>query len=241
MTTLITGMPNMPDRCLIRALVGPLLVLAALLLGGCGGIKGQGYLFTEGGKPLRLNEEVTLTQGHMKLVFDPEPGLWSRLRLHNERVDFSTPVDDEAYAGNGFFLRSQDSGLAYDIRASWREERGPLTERDSQEACTTEGYCRKQVVRLVCYRKSYRPGTERYEEHLDDDNCVQEPMYVTDYFPDCPGTRQVRTRNRQYQLLVSVDFLEPRAERPPVAVFDGQSRPRERELKVLSEGRCLIR
>ena len=125
-------------------------------------IKGQGYLLTEGGKALRLNEEVTLTQGHMSLVFDPKPGLWSRLRLHNERVDFSTPVNDEAYAGNGFFLRSQDNGLAYDIRASWREGRGLLTERDNREGCTTAGYCRKQVARLVCGRKSYRPGTERY-------------------------------------------------------------------------------
>lgn len=231
----------MPDRTLLRALSGPLLLLAALLLGGCGGGKGQGYLFTEGGKSLRLNEEVTLTQGHMNLVFDAEPGLWSRLRLYNERVDFSTPVASEAYAGNGFLLRSQDSGLAYDIRASWREERGLLTERDNREDCTTAGYCRKQVARLVCDRKSYRPGTERYEEHLDDANCVQEPVYVTDYFPDCPGTRQVRTRNRQYQLLVRVDFLQPRTERSPVAVFDGQTRPRERELEVLSEGRCLIR
>ena len=147
----------MPTRTLIC-----LMALAALLLSGCGGIKGQGYLFTEGGKPLRLNEDVTLTQGHMSLVFDAEPGFWSRLRLHNERVDFSTPVNDEAYAGNGFFLRSQDSGLAYDIRASWREERGLLTERDNRENCTTAGYCRKQVARLVCDRKSYRPGTERY-------------------------------------------------------------------------------
>ena len=64
---------------------------------------------------------------------------------------------------------------------------------------------------------------------------------MTDYFPDCPGTWQVRTRNRQYQLLVRVDFLQSKAERPPVAVFDGQPRPRERELEVLSEGRCLIR
>ena len=122
----------MPTRTIIRALAGPLLALAALLLSGCGGIKGQGYLFTEGGKPLRLNDEVTLTQGHMSLVFDAEPGLWSRLRLHNERVDFSVPVNDEAYAGNGFFLRGQDSGLAYDMRASWREERGLLTERDNR-------------------------------------------------------------------------------------------------------------
>ena len=61
-----------------------LMALTALLLSGCGGIKGQGYLFTEGGKPLRLNDEVTLTQGHMSLVFDAEPGLWSRLQQRKE-------------------------------------------------------------------------------------------------------------------------------------------------------------
>jgi len=239
MTAVTPGVPYVPSPLLIRPLSGLLLALAALLLSGCGGIKGQGYLFTEGGKSLRLNEEVTLIQGHMNLVFDAEPGLWSRLRLYNDKVDFSTPVEADAYAGNGFLLRGQDSGLAYDIRASWREERGLLTERDSREDCITAGYCRKQVMRLVCDRKSYRPGTERYEEHLDDENCVREPVYVTDYFQDCPGSRKVRTRNRQYQLLVRVDFLQPRTERAPVAIFDGQTRPRERELEVLDEGRCV--
>lgn len=212
--------------------------LVCIALAGCSGMSGEGYLLTRDSKPLRLADDVLLRQGHMRLKFDPDPWLMGRLRLHNADSGFSVWVPADDYAGHAFFIDSEDSGLAYDIRARWREVRAETVERDSQERCTTAGFCSKTVMRLDCGRKSYREGTKHYRKHEGDDGCEEESAVEWDNFPDCPGTRVVRERYQVYKLLVRLDFSEPFADRPPVAEFDGETRYRQRLLETLDRGQC---
>jgi hypothetical protein len=225
----------------LRALLRRLAVVSlCLLAAGCSSLSGQGYLFTQDSKPLQLAEDVTLKQGHMRLEFNPDPWLLGRLRLHDGRSDFKTWVSSGDYAGNSFFIDSQDSGLAYDIQARWQEIRTETAERDEYESCTASGYCSQPVRRLDCGRKSYREGTERYEDHEDDSNCEEESTVEQGNFSNCPGRRQVRKRYQVYKLLVGLEFREPFSDRPPVAEFDGESRYRQRLLETLSEGQCQV-
>ena len=214
--------------------------LAVLALAGCGSLSGKGYLFTENSQPLQLTDEVLLEQGHMRLQFAPDPWLIGRLKLHNATSGFSAWVTAGDYAGNSFFIDSVDSGLAYDIQARWREVQAETSERSGFESCSVAGLCSKSVQRLDCGRRSYREGTERYEEHEDDDNCEEESVVVRDHFPDCPGFRPSRKRYQVFKLMVTLDFLEPYAQKAPVAVFDGESQYRERLLETLDEGECRV-
>ncbi|WP_137974534.1 hypothetical protein [Pseudomonas sp. F(2018)] len=181
--------------CGLRALLRRLVVVSLCLLAlGCSSLSGQGYLFTQDSQPLQLAEDVALRQGHMRLEFNPDPWLLGRLRLHDGRSDFKAWVSSGDYAGNSFFIDSQDSGLAYDIQARWQEVRTETAERDESEQCTAPGYCSQTVRRLDCGRKTYREGTERYEKHEDDDSCEQESAVERAYSEACPGHRQVRKR-----------------------------------------------
>lgn len=227
----------MPHPLLVRWLA---MLPCCLALSGCGSLSGQGYLYTRDSQPLRLADDMALDQGHVRLEFNPEPMLLTRLRLHNERSDFSTWVYRGDYAGNSFFVDSQDSGLAYDIQAHWREQQAESLERDLSEPCTAPGYCSRTVRHLDCGRKTYREGSERYEEHEDDANCAEEAKLERAYFDNCPGYRQVRQRYQVYKLLVRIEFLEPFADRLPIAEFDGESRFRQRPLETLDVGRCVV-
>ncbi|MBB2494173.1 hypothetical protein [Aquipseudomonas ullengensis] len=216
-------------------------LLAALALVGCSSLSGKGYLSTENSQPLQLSDAVVLKQGHMRLQFAPDPWLLGRLKLHNATADFSTWVSAGDYAGNSFFIDSTDSGLAYDIQARWREVQAETSERNGQESCTTSGFCSKTVKRLDCGRKSYREGSEAYGKHEDDDSCEEDSALETGNFPDCPGTRTTRQRYQVFKLMVTLDFLDPYAQKAPVAVFDGESQYRERLLETLDEGQCEVR
>jgi hypothetical protein len=216
------------------------IFLASAVLAGCS-LSGKGYLFTQDSAPLRLADDLVLEQGHMRLQFAPNPWLLGRLRLHNDKSSFSTWVSAADYAGNSFFIDSVDSGLAYDIQARWRESRAETVERDSYQRCTTAGFCSKTVSRLTCGKKRYQEGSERYEEHAGDDNCEEDLVFVTDNFPDCPGSQRVRKRYQVYQLLVSLDFRKPLAPKEQFAVFDGESQYRERPLDIVEEGGCEVR
>ncbi|MBB1518467.1 hypothetical protein [Aquipseudomonas guryensis] len=215
-------------------------LLVGLALAGCSSLSGKGYLFTENSQPLQLTDEVVLKQGHMRLQFAPDPWLIGRLKLHDATSGFSAWVTAGDYAGNSFFIDSVDSGLAYDIQARWREVQAETSEHTGHESCSAAGFCSKSVQRLDCGRRSYRQGTERYEEHEDDANCEEESAVVRDHFPDCPGFRQSRKRYQVFKLMVTLDFLEPYAQKEPVAVFDGESQYRERLLETLEEGECLV-
>lgn len=224
--------------CRLRHLGAALVCIA---LAGCGGMSGEGQLRTWDGKPLRLGDEVALRQGQVRLKFDPDPWLMGRLRLYNADSGFSVRVPAGAYAGNSFALDSEDSGLAYDIRARWREVQTETLDRDGTQSCTTSGYCRKTVQRLDCGRKTYREGTKRYRQHEDDDGCEEESAVEWGDFPDCPGSRTVRERYQVYKLMVSLDFREPFADRPPVAEFDGETRYHQRLVDTLYQGDCEVR
>lgn len=225
-------------RFLARALV---LLFAGLLLAGCGGgVKGKGYLFTRDSQALRLNDEATLHQGHKELEFSPTPSFFGTLRLKDERDDVSIDVPRSAYGKRSFFIDGREAGLNYDIKARWREERELQTERDRQESCTAPGYCTRTVSVLNCDGKRYLSGTERYGDHLDDQNCRREQVTRTDYFRDCPGSRPVRERYQVYRLLVNLSFTDPVHKGPPAAEFDGESRLRDRFLERLSEGTCRV-
>lgn len=231
-------MPHLfSPRTLLRFIA---IFLASAVLAGCS-LSGKGYLFTQDSAPLRLADDLVLKQGHMRLQFAPNPWLLGRLRLHNEESSFSTWVPAADYAGNSFFIDSADSGLAYDIQARWREVRAETVDRDSYESCTAAGLCSKSVSRLKCGGKSYREGSERYEDHADDDGCEEDFITITDNFPDCPGSRRVRKRYQVFQLLVTIDFLNPLSPKEQFAVFDGESEYRERSLEVLEEGQCEVR
>lgn len=215
------------------------LLWLCLVMGGCSSsLSGQGYLFTQDSKPLQLADDVTLEQGHMRLEFNPDPWLMGRLRLHHAQSGFSTWVSSGNYAGNSFFIDSEDSGLNYDIQARWREVRGETLEGDVSESCTAPGYCSKPVQYLECGKKSYREGGSRYEKHEDDDNCEERSVTEQGNFPDCPGHRQVRNRYQVYKLQLGLEFREPFTDRPPVAEFDGESHYRQRLLDTISEGAC---
>lgn len=111
-------------------------------------------------------------------------------------------------------------------------------ERDSSENCVAPGFCSKTVRCLKCAGKSYRSGTDRYEKHLDDEGCREVLVTENGNFPDCPGTRSVRTRYRIYRLLVSLEFTEPANKRQPLAEFDGENQRKERLLETLAQGAC---
>lgn len=224
-----------PPLCRLRRIGAALMYL---VLAGCGGMAGEGQLRTWDGKPLRLADDAVLRQGPVRLKFDPDPWLWGRLRLYNADSGFSVRVPASAYAGHSFTLDGEDSGLAYDIRARWREVRGETLDRDGTASCTTAGYCSKTVRRLDCGRKRYQEGTRGYRRHEDDEGCEEESAVEWGYFPDCPGSRAVRERYQVYKLLVSLDFRVPFAARPPVAEFDGETRYRERLVETLERGDC---
>ncbi|MCU9950769.1 hypothetical protein [Pseudomonas sp. PDM13] len=231
-----------PPARIRRALPTSLLMgLLGLSLAGCNGLNNlssQGYLYTRDSQPLQLSDEVQLRQGHMGLEFNPKP-MWSAdMRLHNERSDFSVSVPSEAYSGRSFFLASRESGLRYDIRAYWRESKEDRAERDSSESCTAPGFCSKSVRRLKCAGKTYRSGTDRYEKHLDDENCQEVLVTESGNFPDCPGTRPVRNRYQTYKLMVSLAFTNPASHQPPIAEFDGESQRKERLLETVALGAC---
>lgn len=231
----------MSHLCSARLLCRLVLVTCLLGAAGCSSLKGQGYLFTRDGQPLRLAEDLALKQGHMRLEFKPQPWLAGRLRLHDEQSDFSAWVSRGDYAGNSFFIDRQDSGLDYDIQAHWREQPAETIERDVSESCTGPGYCSQTVRRLDCGRKTYREGTKRYEDHEDDDNCEEESVVERAYSDNCPGFRTARKRYGVYKLLVNLEFREPFGDGPAVAEFDGESRFRQRPGETLAEGRCEVR
>jgi len=226
--------------CCSGASLRRLAVLSwCLLISGCSSsLAGRGYLFTQDSQPLQLTDDVTLKQGHMRLEFNPEPWLLGRLHLHDARSGFRTWVWRGDYAGNSFFIDSQDSGLNYDIQARWREIQGETIERDVLEDCTAPGYCSRPVQYLDCGKKSYREGGKRYEKHEDDENCEQRSTVEQGEFSDCPGTRPARNRYRVYKLLLGLEFREPFADRPPVAEFDGETHYRQRLVGTISEGEC---
>ncbi|MDD0842450.1 hypothetical protein [Pseudomonas sp. Gutcm_11s] len=223
------------------ALLRRLVMLSwCLLAAGCSSLAGKGYLFTRDGQPLQLSEEVTLTQGHKRLEFNPQPWLASRLRLHDAQSELSLWTTRGDYAGNSLFIDSQDSGLDYDIQARWREQQAETIEREESESCSAPGYCSKPVRRLDCGRRTYREGTERYEDLEDDERCEEETAVERDHFDDCPGHRTARKRYRVYKLLVSLEFREPFSDSPPVAEFSGESHYRQHAGETLAEGRCEV-
>jgi hypothetical protein len=227
--------------CALRALLRRLVIVSSCLVGaGCSSLSGQGYLFTQDGKPVHLAEGMTLKQGHMHLQFNPDPWLLGRLRLRDGRSELSAWVSRGDYVGNSFFIDSQDSGLNYDIQARWREQRAETIERDVSESCTGPGYCSQTVRRLDCGRKTYREGTERYEKHEDDDNCEEESAVERAYSDNCPGFRTARKHYQVYRLLVRLEFREPFSDRPPVAEFDGESHYRQHWGETLAEGQCEV-
>lgn len=211
------------------------MLWVACALGGCSQ-SGQGYLFTQNSQPLRLSENLLLTQGHKRFEFSRNPWWMGRLRLQDEQSDFSTWVSSSRYAGNSFSIDSRDSGLAYDIRARWQEEGEGLQLRDGVEQCTGAGHCTKQVGNKDCGQKTDREGSERLEE----EDCKETVRTESGYFPDCPGERSVRRRYKVYNLLVAIEFHRPSSTAWPVAEFQGETGSRERLLETLDNGPCQV-
>lgn len=224
------------------------LLVSLLALAGCANRQeASGYLFVKDGAALKLSDgeqTALLSQGHATVEFGLKPVFSSELTITRGASAFTTKVDADDYFGNSFQVRSSASGLAYDIHASWQENRGERVSREEYEGCVTSGYCTREVSRLVCPgRKSYREGTRGYAEHYEDEQCEQRTRPETGYFNDCPGEQRVRKAYQVYRYLVTVEFLEPRspASSKPFAEFNGETRYTERLLEVEYAGQCIAR
>ena len=224
----------------MKLLTVSLLTTLALIC-GCARQTTTGELNTQGGAPLHLSTQGSaglIQPGTLRVSFATAPWFSANLRLEHAAGTFETSVPASAYQGNSFFLSTHDSGLTYDIRGSWMALYLDRYEQSGQASCEAPGFCSKSVSRLECPQKTYSQDSEGYKKHEDDEGCEEERKWVTDYFPDCPGSRQVRNTYHTYLYALKLKFLPPQGSSSPLAEYNGESARIPHLVQQTNEGAC---
>ncbi|MET1079926.1 MAG: hypothetical protein ABWY06_18080 [Pseudomonas sp.] len=209
----------------MKSLTLSMLITLALTT-GCTRQYTTGELTTHDGAPLRLSAEGgagLIHPGTLHVSFATAPLFSADLTLGHANGTLETSVPASAYQGGSFFLSRSDSGLTCDIRASWTQSYLGSYEKSEQARCETPGICSRSVSRLECPNKTYSQYSEGYKKHEDDEGCEYENEWVTEYFPDCPGSQWVMNTYQTYLYALKLEFLMPQRSPLPLAEYNGES------------------